>query len=118
VESESVGETNGTNSGSRHATAQAWALGLAFVAIGMDGLAFAAGISDGGRGWAFAFPCLCLNVLASLACAIMAVCLAGGNLVSSRGRDGVAWLAFALAAAAACGAFLLVKWSGEAVAAV
>jgi hypothetical protein len=76
------------------------------------------GSGNGGRGWAFCFPCLCLNGLASPACAITAVCLAVVNLVGARGRNGVAWLALALAACAAYGAVLMLKWSGEAVAAV
>lgn len=99
-------------------TDRGWAIVLALTAVGLDGLAFAAGTSAGGRGWAFAFPCLCLNGLAAPACAGVAACFALRRLGRRRGLDGVAWLALALAAAAAGAGLLMAEWSGEAVSAV
>jgi hypothetical protein len=91
---------------------------LAIAAVGLDGLALTAAESDGGRGWAFAFPCVCLNGLASPFCASVAAYFAIVSLSRHRGRDGIAWLALVLAAGAAAGAMLILKWSGEAVSAV
>lgn len=66
--------------------------GLVVVAILFDLMALLAGLSDGGRGWAFKFPVLCLNGAAAPLLSLVALVLAIVCLVRSNGRGVIAWL--------------------------
>ena len=91
---------------------------LAVAALGLNGMAVSAGSTDGGRGWAFAAPCVCASDLAAFVCAAAAAWCALISLSRRGGRDGVAWIALALAAGAVWAGVVIAQRTAAHVAAV
>lgn len=99
-------------------TARHIAIGLALLAFVTDAIAVLVGMSEGGAGWAFSFPCLLANGFLTPFIAVIAGIAAVAQLSRSRGRDSIAWIALILALATGIAALWMLNRSFEAVASV
>lgn len=99
-------------------TIRSWAAGLVIVAIVSNAMSFASGMSEGGAGWAYAFPCLLANGVLIPVVALGAGVLASVQLVHMRGRDAIAWIVMFIAAVSGIAAVWMLLHAIEAVASV
>lgn len=93
-------------------------MGLALVPCVSNVFAALVGMSRGGDGWAFSFPCLLANGFLTPFMAVIAGIAAIAQLSRSRGRNSVAWIALVIAIATGITALWMLNRSIEAVASV